>query len=88
MKWQYDPQKAQLEHKTQICTKCYKLMYNSFSTFDRKQKCDILSNPAASVGVNKSLLEITMILLFLYRLERSIYTALLVVSISESYYKN
>ena len=32
MQWQYDPQKAQLEQKAQICAKFHKLMYNSFCT--------------------------------------------------------
>ena len=40
IQWQYDPQKAQLEHKAQICAKFHKRKYNSFRTVVRKQKCD------------------------------------------------
>ena len=40
MQWQYDPQKAQLEHKAQICAKFQKRKYNSFCTMVRKRKCD------------------------------------------------
>ena len=40
MQWQYDPQKAQLEHKAQICAKFHKRKYNSFCTVVRKRKCD------------------------------------------------
>ena len=37
---QYDPQKAQLEHKAQVCAKFHKRKYNSFCTVVRKRKCD------------------------------------------------
>ena len=40
MLWQYDPQKAQLEHKAQICAKFHKQKSNSSSTVVRKQKRD------------------------------------------------
>ena len=40
MQWQYDPQKAQLEHKAQVCAKFHKRMYNSFRTVVRKRKRD------------------------------------------------
>ena len=40
MLWQYDPQKAQLEHKAQICAKFHKQKSNSFRTVVRKRKCD------------------------------------------------
>ena len=49
MQWQYDPQKAQLEHKAQICAKFQKRKYNSFCTMVRKRKCDARppANPPA-----------------------------------------
>ena len=37
---QYDPQKAQLEHKAQVCVKFHKCKYNSFRTAVRKRKRD------------------------------------------------
>ena len=40
MQWQYDPQKAQLEHKAQICAKFHKRKSNSFCTVVRKRKRD------------------------------------------------
>ena len=40
MQWQYDPQKAQLEHKVQVCFKFHKRKYNSFRTAVRKRKRD------------------------------------------------
>ena len=40
MQWQYDHQKAQLDHKAQICAKFHKYKYNSFCTAVRKRKCD------------------------------------------------
>ena len=40
MQWQYDPQKAQLEHKGQICAKFHKCKYNSFQIVVRKRKRD------------------------------------------------
>ena len=40
MQWQHDPQKAQLEHKGQICAKFHKRKYNSFHTVVRKRKRD------------------------------------------------
>ena len=40
MQWQYDPQKAQLEHKAQKCAKFHKRKYNSFRTVVRKRKRD------------------------------------------------
>ena len=40
MQWQYDPRKAQLQHKAQICAKFHKRKYNSFCTVVRKRKCD------------------------------------------------
>ena len=40
MGWQYDPQKAQLDHKGQICTKFHKCKYNGFRIAVRKRKCD------------------------------------------------
>ena len=40
MQWQYDPQKAQQEHKAQVCVKFHKRKYNSFRTAVRKRKCD------------------------------------------------
>ena len=40
MQWQYDPQKAQLEHKAQICAKFHKRKYHSFRTVVRKRKRD------------------------------------------------
>ena len=40
MQWQYDPQKAQLQHKVQICAKFHKCKYNSFRTVVRKRKRD------------------------------------------------
>ena len=41
MQWQYDPQKAQLEHKGQICAKFHKCKYNSFRivVWKRKLSC-------------------------------------------------
>ena len=38
MQWQYGPQKAQLEHKAQICAKFHNCKYNSFPTVVRKLK--------------------------------------------------
>ena len=40
MQWQYDPQKAQLEHKPQVCVKFHKRKPNSFRTAVRKRKRD------------------------------------------------
>ena len=41
MKWQYDPQKAQLEHKAQVCAKFHKKRkLNSLHTVIRKRKRD------------------------------------------------
>ena len=40
MQWQYDPQKAQLEHKGQIYANFHKCKYNSFWIVVRKRKCD------------------------------------------------
>ena len=40
MPWQYEPQKAQLEHKAQICAKFQKRKHDSFCTMVRKRKCD------------------------------------------------
>ena len=37
---QYDPQKAQLEHKAQVCAKFHKRKSNSFCTVVRKRKRD------------------------------------------------
>ena len=37
---QYDPQKAQLEHKAQLCAKFHKRKSNSFCTMVRKRKRD------------------------------------------------
>ena len=38
MQWQYDPQKAQLEQKTQICATFHKRKYNHFCTVVLKRK--------------------------------------------------
>ena len=40
MQWQYDPQKAQLEHKAHICAKFHNRKYNSLRTVVRKRKCE------------------------------------------------
>ena len=40
MQRQYDPQKAHLEHKAQICAKFHKRKSNSFRTVVRKWKSD------------------------------------------------
>ena len=40
MQWQYDPQKAQLEYKAQICAKFHERKYNSSCTVVRKRKRD------------------------------------------------
>ena len=40
VQWKYDPQKAQLEHKGQICAKFHKCKYNSFRIVVRKRKRD------------------------------------------------
>ena len=40
MQWQYDPQKAQLEHKAQVCAKFHKRKSNSLRTVVRKRKRD------------------------------------------------
>ena len=40
MQWQYDPQKAQLEHKAQVCAKFHKHKSISFCTVVRKRKRD------------------------------------------------
>ena len=37
---QYDPQKAQLEHKAQVCAKFHKRKSNSLPTVVRKRKRD------------------------------------------------
>ena len=38
MQWQYDPQKAQLDYKAQLCAKFHNWKSNSFRTVVRKQK--------------------------------------------------
>ena len=43
MQWQYDQQKAQLDHKGQICAKFHKCKYNGFRIALRKRKCDFAS---------------------------------------------
>ena len=53
MQWQYDPQKAKLRHKPQICAKSRKWKSNSFSTVPRKWDRDaqppapVIARPAA-----------------------------------------
>ena len=37
---QYDHQKAQIEHKAQICAEFHKWLYNCFRTVVRKRKYD------------------------------------------------
>ena len=47
MQWQYNPQKAQQRHKTQICAKsCKGKSTNSFCTVPRKRNLDV--QPPAS----------------------------------------
>ena len=49
MQSQYNPQKAQLEYKAQICAKFHKSKSNSFCTVVRKRKRDARppANPPA-----------------------------------------